>query len=302
MSRMPTRFSIGDTDSTSTPASAVVNIYSSDRAVYLDKTQFDCSSSSSSCDWDKIFSAPPPASMQSTSTGPQITEYTTPELAGMTSWCRAFTYLRFPTYVLDTSYYTNPLLYVLLYDDTQPHAYNEPIIVHPAWVLAAWAIPADGTGVASARRDGTQMFLDALNDLGEPGGIEDDYFEFFQATITARSLYLINYFTTPAASSPSSDPAHPIFKVSAQLRVWSYGYGSRTSKLGAVVAIAGCICVILRVMCAARVRTVDRSVVDLLMTALEQRPPGVFGAMSEKQAGKLRFHMDNEEDAEFEFS
>jgi hypothetical protein len=67
------------------------------------------------------------------------------------------------------------------------------------------------------------------------------------SAVMGESLSLIDY-SMKDIDAATITPTTPILSLNLLARVWSYGLESRTSKLGAVVAIMGCVIVLLRLV------------------------------------------------------
>jgi hypothetical protein len=283
--------SINSTDS------ITVDVYSTDRAIYLTSTTYRCSANKVTtgdvpCDWDALFLVEPTPDIRNATVNPSVTEYS---LSGNpTLWCRSFAFLRHLTYVLDTSPVTNPFSLVTLEDNGPLTLVDEPVFVHSDWTLATWSVdkgqtvPSNRTGVLAVVSYYLGDYFDGIIDI--------------QAIITAQSLSLIGYSTKEIdAMGDPPTPTTAVFQANLLVYVWSYGIESRTSKLGVVVAIIGCLIVLVKSVVGVRARTVGRDVLDFVTTALEQNPPGIFEGLEAKEAGRVRFWMDSEEKAKFKF-
>lgn len=277
--------------------SITVEVYSTDRAIYLTSTTYHCSANKVTtgdvpCDWDALFLAEPTPDIRNTTVNPSVTEYS---LSGNpTLCCRSFAFLRLLTYALDTSLASNPLSLVTIEDNGPLTSVDEPVFVHPDWTLATWSVDK-GQAVPSSRAGALAVVSYYLW-----GSF--DYFIYLQAIVTAQSLSLIGYSTKEinAMGNPPT-PTTAVFQVNLLVYVWSFGIESRTSKLGVVVVIIGCLIVLVKSVVRVWARTVDRGVLDFVTTALEQNPSGIFEGLEAKEAGRVRFWMDNEEKAKFKF-
>jgi hypothetical protein len=277
--------------------SITVDVYSTDRAIYLTSTTYHCSANKVTtgavpCNWDALFSAEPTPDIRNATVNPSVTEYS---LSGRpTYWCRSFAFLRLLTYVLDTSPASNPLFLTTFQDNGPLTSVDEPIFVHPDWALATWSVDKGQT--VPSNRTGAQAVVSAYP--------FDTFYHVtsLHAIVTAQSLSLINCSMKEidAIGSPPT-PTTPVFQVNLLVHVWSYGVESRTSKLGVVVTIIGCLIVLVKSVVRFWARTVGRDVLDFVTTALEQKPPGIFEGKEAKEAGRVRFWMDNEEKAKFQF-
>ncbi|RYP46571.1 hypothetical protein DL768_007253 [Monosporascus sp. mg162] len=101
-----------------------VRVYPTDRAAYLDSTNFGCvvgnqDQTDAFCDWDGLFTADIAEDLRETAINPHIAEYDVDEL-GVT-W-----------------HQTNAVLSLVVLDDVGPVvAAEEPLQVHPGWFRAA---------------------------------------------------------------------------------------------------------------------------------------------------------------------
>ncbi|RMZ88960.1 hypothetical protein DV736_g3817, partial [Chaetothyriales sp. CBS 134916] len=227
--------------SSSTPVN--VNVYSSDKAVYLNTSTYECTkngvaSGTEACDWEGLFGAEAEPMWRNASANPLVTDG-----------------------ALSPS--------------------DQPVFVHPDWMLASWAVDKNGT--ISDINLGESSFMDILDGTWSPmivNYIDENIGELIiaQQTITAQALSLIGHTLedASAAMDTSISAQGPILEASIQVYVWSYGLPSRTSQLGVVIAIAGCIIVLLRIVVAFKTRTVARDTLDFIITALKQKPPGIF--------------------------
>lgn len=114
-----------------------------------------------------------------------------------------------------------------------------------------------------------------------------------------QTLSVVEYNTTI-----SSDPAkagsntNPWLYRTANMYVWAFGMGSRTSYLGVVVAIAGVLVVLVQFVLGLVDRRRYRSVTQLLVAALEHSPQGEFDGQehNEKEMARVRFHIQDATD------
>lgn len=281
-----------ETSSASTDPIAV-NIYSSDRAIYLNSTTYDCQSiengtATDLCNWDAMFLMDPVPDYVSTSINPQVVEYTYPD--SPTMWCRSFAYLKFPTYILSsTSFSVSFDLSVVVEDNTVTSSSDEAVSVHPDWILAALSVDQNGTLTydrQAAQVIGDILFLNVVENT-----VSVREFVYAHQVALLNGLSLIDYSTQDAKSST---PTNPIFKVSILRYVWSYGLGSRTSKMGAVIAVSGCIFVLLHIFVALRSRAVKLSLLDFLIVALEQQQTMVSTGLVKNKVERRRIKIENE--------
>src|SRR2546423_3402439 len=171
------------------------------------------------------------------------------------------------------------------------------------WTLAAWNVDQKRHLATSQTSVGEGDFVGSIqvptmaSELSNP-----------QSSIMAQSLSLIDYTLQSSSTDPSGDRAQPL-QVNIFVHVWSYGLGSRTSKLGVVIAIAGCLIVLAKLVIVLATRTVSRDPLRSVMTALEYPSspppsPSVGGTswqtLEEEAKLRLRFIMRNEPEAEVE--
>ena len=308
------RFYLGGTDE---EEESYVEVYSSDKATYFNATTDfgsgirDCiHESAADCDWDQPFEAEFDNDLKNSTTNALISEYAHPLYNSTRYWCEAIVYSAFPTYAVNTAQWINPLSLVNMKHlpvETDRNFNRTPIAVHPDWVLAAWSVAHNGTVNRSREIGKVLARLIAWYYEGDPPGdviIEYTDFEFLYLHLysMAQSLSLINYSysndtTSLAAAAQARDNGKPIFSKWATLRVWAYGLNGRTPILGVIVAIIGCICVLLRVILAASLSiNHEHSTLDLFVAALENQPTGEFdGLDKEATMAKVRYIMQDGE-------
>lgn len=282
----------------SSSAPTEVSVYSSNWMIYMNASTYQCvteKSHDNSCNWDALFAEGESQTPSSQSVNPLITEYIWSDRS-YSSRCTSLSYLRYPTYVLDTSPSSNPFTLVTLTDNSPFTEFQDPVFVHPDWILAAWQVDRGGE-VSNPILDGSNFieFIDA-----EVSNTDD--FTEIQQLVMAQALSISDYTLKNVSASAHNPPEAPNLKVDILVYVWSYGLSSRTSRLGAVVAFAGCVIVVIKMAVSLTTRTVPRETLDYVMIGLEQRPPGLFRNIEEKRRGNVRFRMANREDAEFEFT
>lgn len=312
-------FAVSDVKSSNSVAN--VDVYFSDKAAYFNST-FNPGSiplaclangsapSNSHCDWDKIFSPLHlPHSLANMSSNILTLEFAMPNAPlNQRMLLELAVHNNFSTYSLDTSPSSNPLGMIQV-DDITDLVLGEHAVVHPDWLLAAWSVDQNGrmtqdraaaSALVQSMRKGlssstSQSALEAFTDLSFIG---------FFSSLQAMSMVEYHY-TTPAPSAVDDDPSHhPIFHRYATIHVWAFGNGSRTSKLGVVVVIAGMTCVLIRTLLLLVVRTRERSTTELVVAALEHQPQGEFAGIrhdDEKATAKVRYGMGEDETGRFRF-
>ena len=122
-----------------------------------------------------------------------------------------------------------------------------------------------------------------------------------------HALSMVDHSTVkvddPAAVA-NKDPGRPLLTRHARLYVWAFGIGSRTSWLGAIVSIIGCIVVVAQVILGFTDRRRYRSPTQLLVAALEHAPRGEFAnkGHDEKELARVRFHIQDDDNNTGKFS
>jgi hypothetical protein len=279
-----------------------VNVYSTEKVIYLNQSTHHCATgtnatNSTSCDWNSMFTADIESDMRNISINPLVAEYYSSD--NSTFWiCLSFSYLRLSTYILDTSG-NNPfsLGLVELQGEDVIHPADDPIFIHPDWVLASMSVDRGST--VPEYRSSSTVLADALQFSGsdESVGLAEVH-----AIIMGQALSLINYATEDVNSTSDKLPTStPMLNVSLLLYAWMYGLQSVTSKLGVAVAFIGCVIVLLGIVIKAWWRTVPRDLLDFVTVALKQTPPEVLKNLEEKETVKVRFRIRNQKDTEFEF-
>ncbi|KAL8823637.1 MAG: hypothetical protein Q9191_005678 [Dirinaria sp. TL-2023a] len=306
-------------DATSASNESLVWVYTSDKATFFNQTtdfgsgiEKCLDDDSAPCDWDQIFDTALDPELRNTSVNPLVTEYFSPlyavgQFVDIRLYCDAIVYSSFPTYSVDTSATANPLHLANmngLPTEDDKHFNATPLAVNPDWVLAAWSVANNGT-VDSSRLIGREMArvvgsnYDLTTSFGDDPIPEDtEEFAFLHIYSITQSLSLIDYDytndTTPFTSK-SLNQAQPVFKKWATLRVWAYGLSDRTPKLGVVVSILGCLCVLARLglALALRIRH-EHSTVELFVAALEHHPTHEFDNLDdEAKMAKVRYILDD---------
>ena len=296
------------------------NVFMSDKATFFNKTtdfgsgiQKCLAEDSETCDWDAVFSTEVDPDLRNSTVNLLVTEYYSPYSSRNTSrlYCDAVVYSSFPTYSVDTSPSINPQRLTDMNNlpaETGKNFNHTALPVHPDWVLAAWSVANNGT-VDSSRLIGRQM-ANTLGSLFEDG-LEDednddddsaiDYeFIFLHLYTMTQSLSLINFEYTNSTSPAPGDSqglkvAQPLLHKWSTLRVWAYGLSGRTAKLGVVVSLLGCACVLMRLFLALALRIRhEHSTVELFVAALEHQPTNEFDNLDdESKMAKVRYIMED---------
>lgn len=295
------------TDGTANHNVTTITTFFSDKAIMFNQ-QRDFGSGIASCledplkadcDWEKIFHTELPSDFRNTTTNLSITEYhDVGRSDDMVVWCESVAYLGFPTYTFDTSS-SNLRRMVQLNNLTDLAHLGAPQVVSPLWMLAAWSTQLDGT--VDGHRPMAQQINRMLPNLIGPwdyGNWTFDQLEFYflNTYALAQSLSMVNYYYDNATAPNGSvmpDAAHPLLSRYATVRVWAYGINSRTSRVGVVVVLAGCACVLLRLILGFVMRAHNQSSVEMFVAALEHAPRGEFrGLANEHGWAKVRFQLD----------
>ncbi|KAI9854028.1 MAG: hypothetical protein M1813_001577 [Trichoglossum hirsutum] len=300
------QFSVGDVDTTSA-GNVSVDVYSVSGGITLNGSALPCASptaSSQACDWDRMFSTPPPPSVTMYPGNTQFLEYSVPRLLGSnaTVLCFNFVSARTLDYVIDISPDTNTVGLVTLNIPTDEDKPQDPVQLHPDWILAAWAVPRSGTvdGSRAAALNFVRTLKVAANSpppalTNNSAVIPDPDLDPFTSQHTIVSLHavsLVNFNTTnvtgtaaaaaAAHAKTATDPLHPLLPVSQSLRVWAYGHESHTFKLGAAVSLFGCLCVLLRVAVGFLIPSRRRSTICFLAAALRYAHKGEFDGLDKE--------------------
>jgi hypothetical protein len=234
-----------------------------------------------------MFQVTTPPDILNTSTNLMFTEYSN---RGKTFvFCETQVFLNFSTYSIDTSQPSGLNLVNMEIQSKDPSAI--PIFIHPDWMLAGWSVDRGGT-VASSRVSSKQM-ASSLNsslvayETADPKGVAGAVGTIHSAVLHL-TLTLVDYYSTPEPPSILADPSRPHLKAFARAQLWSYGFESRTSRLGAFVVIAGCILVVAQTCVGLVMRTPRKSAVQFVAIALKQEPVEKFAILNEKQMGRER--------------
>lgn len=306
--------------STNTTAPDVkVNIFSSDKAQFFENGQFpswlppDClvegqTTASQACDWDRLFFTEPDHPLfnrtQSVVTIEMFTQTNDTGVATSFQLSVDFVaFLNFTTYQLDPSPISNPMTLVQAHD--LPTTGNV-IQVDPSWLLAAWTV--DNSGLLNPDRTAAIEMVHQMNGLLRNSTDDYDFnLDYMCLLPVIQALSLIDYTTegsatiAPGIGFPfrSGDPNHPILTRNAKMYVWAYGLGSRTSKLGVVVALMGVAVVLVQLVLGFIDRRKYRSPTQLLVAALEHAPAGEFANVEHNEAkvARMRFHVQGTKDS-----
>jgi hypothetical protein len=289
-----------------------IDFYSSDKAVFFPNGQIPswippaCLNggplmNNTICPWERIFTTDPSSPMFNRTQNVNTIEYLMGNSTANTTLVVDFVgFYGFTTYSLDSSPVSNPLRFISTGDlpSTQPSSFP----IDPAWYLAGWSV-GEGENVLNNRT--ITMMLQSvmskqLNDpyQGRFGLWQTDYTQDYVSMMPVlQTLSIVDYSTTPSKDGKDGTESQPVFSRSAQMYVWSYGIGSRTSYLGVAVAVAGCLVVLWQFALGFTDRRRYRSPTQLMVAALEHSPRGEFDGKNhdELAMARVRFHIrDNE--------
>lgn len=206
---------------------------------------------------------------------------------------------------MDTSRSSNELQLVQLdnFEQSRPSTNGSALVVNPDWFLAAWSVDRDGIvdGTRPIARD-LRTALDAFRYAeNEVNALQ---FLFYHIYALGQGMSMVNYVSSPLSPSSAQhpiDPDHPVFATWAQIHVWAWGLQARTSILGVVIAIAGCVVVIARIVLGLCMPRRGHSPVELFAAALEYRAEreGAFGGLQrDRDVGRVGFQVRDGEGVE----
>ena len=289
-----------------------VDIYSSDRAVFLpngtlpswlpaaclsDESRNGSLLNQTHCDWKRLFATDPTSPVANRTENVTTIEMNYQDGKSSVMLVVDFvSYLAFTTYQLDPFLFSNPASYVQTADLP---SYGTSFHVDPTWVLTGWSVGEGGS--LFANRTSTNLLLDVMGRLlADPydnvqiGLAEGDYkIDYLSFLPVMQTLSLIDHSTVGTSQTHITDHAHPLLQRNAQMYVWAYSLGSRTSYLGAAVAIAGALVVLWQFVLGFFDRRRYRSPTQLLVACLEHCPRGEFAGKDhdEKEMARVRFHI-----------
>lgn len=289
-----------------------VNIYSSDRAVFLPNgtlpswfpaaclAQYGTRVNTTTCDWNRLFTTDVPPDVANRTQYVNTIEYNM-QIGNQSVMMAAdfVAYRAFTTYALDPFPFSNPM--GLVQTDNLPTT-GDAFPIDPAWLLAGYS--TDRGGALLANRTTTTLLVDVMNRLLSTGegvnlGLSDDDWKIDLVSFLPimHTLTMIDHSTTfVPEGTTTTDQDHPILLRNARIYVWSYGLQSRTSILGAVVAIAGAVVVLWQFVLGFVDRRRYRSPTQLVVAALEHCPRGEFeGKQHDETAmARVRFHIKDD--------
>lgn len=289
-----------------------VDIYSSDRAVFFPNGTLPswlpsaCLSRAglvnrTNCDWERLFTTDPAPGMANRTQHVNTLEFTMKTGNFSTMMAVDFVaYLAFTEYTLDPFPFSNPLQFVET--ENLPDT-GTAVAVNPAWLLAGWSVGLNGTMLSN--RTTTNLLLDVMTRLSENPdegvvlGLAQGDWKIDQISFVPvmHSLSLIDHATNfVPQGTRTEDASLPVLVRNARMYVWAYGLGSRTSYLGAAVAIAGALVVVWQFFLGLYDRRRYRSPTQLVVAALEHSPKGEFDGKQhdEKAMARVRFHINDD--------
>lgn len=184
-------------------------------------------------------------------------------------------------------------------NDNKTHT---PLIIHPDWLLSAWSVDRNGT-VPPTRPIARSLPATLRDYYADPtSDLHTLQLFLYHIYTLGQALSLIPYsYTLPppppsSSSSSSTTPySNPTLTTSAQLHVWAWSLSARTSKLGVVIACAGCVCVVARLALGVLHKGREHSAVEVLM-AIERDGDGVGMEEGEREREMARLRCRVRED------
>ena len=318
------QFTVGLDEVADDPTFEVVttNAYRSDKAMYIKSTftpgvdvppclPNGTVPNSVACDWDSMFSQPPPVGLPSNLTSEMtnsfIIENTVSTDPAIRLVIEMFLSVGFAAYTTDASIYDSSWGAVTI--DVFPSD-PQPIVMNSAWLLAAWSASND-TNISVWRISARQLQKTISNlhsTLVENSIVSSDdqnllYWYLLSINSGLQAASFINFDTTDPSTDGlalgQDDPIRPTLWTRVRRQVWAYGTDSRTSKLGIAVLAVGIVCTLARSILALVTRIRLRSPVELMVAAMKHHPRGEFdlAGSSEMKMARVRFNIqDNKHD------
>jgi hypothetical protein len=299
--------------SQSSVGNVTVNAYTRMDAITLTESTSSCASatqSSNSCDWAAMFSSNTSSDVTKQYGSQQYIEYILPRSSDYKTSvvCNFFVQSNVLNYTVDISKDSNPFGLVKLFPPSLTNETDIPL--HPDWILAAWSVPRSGTvdGNRAAALNLVGALKRAANTLPPENLTVDDLdllpFVRLHMMGVIHSLSLVDYTTINITKSEASvhDPFHPPLLVFQRRRVWSYGQPSRSFKLGAVVSIFCCLCVLVRAGLGFFVVSRQPSTLKFLTAALRYSHKGELdGIHKESKIAQVIIRVNHDESGKVEF-
>ena len=225
----------------------VVDVYATQQAAYL---SVDSCFNDGSCDWNSVFSTTPIPNNRNISSSQLSFVYSMRNTSLPKGLCNTASYLSFANYILNPSQLDNILNLVQLEiidgSPSGPPDYNISAIanIHSDWLLMAWS--ADHYNPVPPARPAASTIITAFQFWAAPNSSAEsaENFNSIHQYTVLQALSLIPY-TNNTANNPDESKASTL-NSGAAVQLWKYDLSARTPKLGVVVIIIGCVCVLLR--------------------------------------------------------
>jgi len=226
-----------------------VTVYSASVSLTMPDSAFRCiGNGTCGWDWSTVFSNKT-SLPNATLAGPlQAIEYTNPNATSDSSiWCTSTYTTTTANYVLDPSRVTNLFRLVELNVDGNygTTTISKPIYVNSDWTLVGWAVNRNGS--VNARRNVAAQLIIAWENWVQQGDKNISFANFINIHrfIYIQSLSFIPFSSTSIQPTSKVESDKQLSSY-AQIQAWKYDLSSQTSKLGAIITIAGCLLVIMR--------------------------------------------------------
>ena len=215
----------------------------------------------------------------------------------------------FAEYALDVSPATNSLRLVTL--DHMPErmswSNSNDTVIHPSWLNALFSAHRneDGNFITQSLRDSSSIFgdledLDVDNALPEPEVPKEMTEQLHLLSYAAYILPLHLMSMLPFESETLPDKIEDwqenrMLSRNGNIEVWAYGLETRTSKMGIVIVLCGCIITVAYFILSFWMRVKVRSPTSLVAAALVYPPAGdelIEAHEDGDKAGRIRFRSD----------
>ena len=262
------------------------------------------------CDFDKMFSDPPPAGLKpnitSLASNALILEHQLEGDPDLTMMMEAYMSVGVALYTTDVSNASYSASFGDVDIDQFPDQTN-PIIVDSAWYLAAWSVN-NGGDIPWIRESGRQLQItmtaiyNTIADIGYANYSSGDnwYWRHLQTNALLQTASMLSWsYTDPSTDGlnlAQNDQYEPQLYNNVRRQVWAYGLDSRTSILGVVVLSIGILSAMARTVLSIFTRIKHRSPVEVLVAALKHEPRREFDAAghSERKMAKIRFEIQDD--------
>ncbi|KAF7186130.1 hypothetical protein HII31_12545 [Pseudocercospora fuligena] len=215
--------------------------------------------------------------------------------------------LTFAEYELNPSLYDNPLLFTTI-SSAQYEQRNytiTPTKIDPSWFLATWS--ANPGSIVSDRIPSDKVLnaFDQLAELSDRNHIDredmwdigyDDGIQVIIVLSLIQMLSWMNYETTNSSSS-KADIDHPFTGLRPQIFTWAYGMKAhpRSEVLAIIVAMSGCVVVLIQCAVAVLYRDKYWSTSQLLAAALRYSYQKEFDGIRDKDVGQVSFKLRSDD-------